>query len=124
VRVIFNKLLRSRDNLHGNRVARWIITVCAVGLGVLFTLLPTSTEQEGALNHLAGVTLVVVGALFLIYTIICEYLIIREGHVSSEEWDRQEEERRAREGVEQAAKIAALYGAPYEDSQPDAPWSS
>ena len=51
------------------------------------------------------------GALALLYALLCEFLIAREGRISPEEWDRQEQERRVREGVEQAAKMRAIYGA-------------
>jgi hypothetical protein len=55
--------------------------------------------------------LLTLGALTFLYALLCEFLIAREGGIAPEEWDRQEQEHRVREGVDQAAKMRAIYGA-------------
>jgi hypothetical protein len=99
--------------------ARWIVVVIALALGGFLVVAPGGKDEQ--LNYIAGVILLAFGGLALLYALICEFLAIREGHLPPEKWDQQVEERRVREGIEQAAKIAALYGAPYGDSQPGAP---
>jgi uncharacterized membrane protein len=122
MRVIFNKLFRDRDALIGGRLGRWLVVVLALALGAFLAIAPTSTEQEGALNHVAGVALLTSGALTFLYALLCEYLIAREERISPEEWDRQELARRIQEGVEQAAKMRALYGGPNADNSSDLAW--
>jgi uncharacterized membrane protein len=120
--VIVDKLFRDRDTLISGRFGRWLVVIIALALGGFLAIAPGGQDEQ--LNHIAGAILLVLGGLALLYAIVCEYLIIREGHVSPQEWNRQEEERRVREGIEQATEIAALYGASYGASQPDTPWSS
>lgn len=111
-----DKLFRDRDALISGRLGRWLVVIVALGLGAFLVFAQTSTEQEESLNHLAGFGLLALGALALLYALLCEFLIAREGRVSPEEWERQEVERRIHEGIEQAAKMQALFGA---SSQPD-----
>jgi hypothetical protein len=123
MRTLLDKLFRDRDALLSGRLGRWLVVICSLALGAFLAIAPTSTEQEGSPNWLAAIGLLALGALAFLYALLCEFLIVREGRVSPEEWDRQEQERRVREGVEQAAKMQALYGAPNANSQPDASWS-
>ena len=113
---LLDKLFRDRDALVSGRLGRWLVVLVALGLGAFLVFAQTSTEQEGSLNRLAGLGLLALGALAFLYALLCEFLIAREGRITPEEWDRQEEERRIHEGTEQAAKMRALYGA---SSQPD-----
>ena len=113
---LLDKLFRDRDALVSGRLGRWLVVIVALGLGAFLVFAQTSTEQEESLNHLAGLGLLALGALALLYALLCEFLIAREGRIAPEKWDRQEEERRVREGIEQAAKIRSLYGV---SSQPD-----
>jgi uncharacterized membrane protein len=122
MRVIFDKLFRDRDALIGGRLGRWLVVILSLALGAFLAIAPTSTEQEGSLNRLAGLGLLAFGGLALLYTLICEFLIAREGRLSPEEWNRQEAERRIREGIEQAAKMQALYGAGTSNDPPGATW--
>lgn len=118
--MLFDKLFRDRDALIGGRLGRWLVAIIALALGAFLAIAPTSTAQEGSLNQLAGLALLALGALAFLYALICEYLIAREGRLSAEEWDRQEVKRRIHEGIAQAAKMRALYGAHGADSLPDA----
>jgi hypothetical protein len=111
VNTLLDKLFRDQDALISGRLGRLLIAVVALALGAFLVFAQTSTEQEGTLNHLAGLGLLALGALTFFYALLCEFLIAREGRVSPEEWGRQEQERRVREGVEQAAKMRAIYGA-------------
>jgi hypothetical protein len=108
MRILLDKLFRDRDALISGRLGRWLVALVALGLGAFLVFAQTSTEQEGSLNQLAGLGLLALGALTFLYALLCEFLIAREGRISPEEWDRQEEERRVREGIEQAAKMQAL----------------
>jgi hypothetical protein len=124
VRALVDKLFRDRDSLYAGRLGRWIVTVVALALGVVLVALPTSTAQEGSLNRLVGFILLGLGALTLLYALLCECLIVREGRLTPEEWARQEAERRVREGVEQAAKMRnEPHGARDSASPPDTPSS-
>jgi hypothetical protein len=99
--LIVAKLSRDRDTLISGRLGRWLVVIVALALGLL-----------------------ALGALAFLYALLCEILIAREGGIAPKEWGRQEQERRVREGVEQAVKVQTIYGTPYGDSQQDAPWSS
>ena len=110
MRTLLDKLFRDRENVYAKRRARWIVVVIALALGGFLVLAPAGKDEQ--LNHIAGVILVAFGGLALLYALICEFLAVREGRLSPEEWDQQEEKRRVREGIEQAAKIQAIYGAP------------
>ncbi len=123
VRVLFDKLFRDRDALIAGRLGRWLIVIVALALGAFLVIAPTSSAQEGSLNQLAGVGLLALGALTFLYALLCEFLIAREGRIAPEEWDRQEQERRVREGVEQAAKMQAIYGALNAGGSLDRSWS-
>jgi hypothetical protein len=123
VNTLLDKLFRDRDALFSGRLGRWLVAIVALALGAFLVFAQASTEQEGSLNHLAGLGLLALGALTLLYALFCEFLIAREGRVSPEEWDRQEQERRVREGVEQAAKMQALHGALNPDGSPERSWS-
>ena len=112
MRTLLDKLFRDRDALISGRLGRWLVVICALALGAFLDFAQTSTEQEGSLNQLAGLGLLALGALTFLYALLCEFLIAREGRIAPEEWGRQEEERRVREGIEQAAKMQAIYGAP------------
>jgi len=121
MRTLLDKLFRDRENVYAKRRARWIVVVIALALGGFLVLAPAGQDEQ--LNHVAGVILVAFGGLALLYALICEILAVREGHLSPEEWDRQEQERRVREGVEQAAKMQAIYGALNAGSSPERSWS-
>jgi hypothetical protein len=105
---VLDKLFRDRDALISGRLGRWLVALVALGLGAFLVFAQSSTELEGSLNQYAGLGLLALGALTLFYALLCELLIAREGQIAPEEWDRQEEERRLREGIEQAAKMQAL----------------
>jgi hypothetical protein len=109
MRTLLDKLFRDRENVYAKRRARWIVVVIALALGGFLVLAPAGQDEQ--LNHVASVILVAFGGLALLYALICEILAVREGHLSPEQWDRKEEDRRVREGVEQAAKMQAIYGA-------------
>jgi hypothetical protein len=121
MRLILDKLIRDSDALVSGRLGRWLVALVALAVGAFLALAPTSTQQEGSLNQLAGLCLLALGALTLVYALVCEYLIAREARLSPEEWNRQETERRIQEGVAQAAKMQSLYGVSGES--PDTPWS-
>jgi hypothetical protein len=119
VNTLLDKLFRDRDALISGRLGRWLIAIVALALGAFLVFAQTSTEQEGSLNHLAGIGLLLLGALAFLYALLCEFLIAREGRVAPEEWDQREQERRVREGIEQAAKMQAIYGALNAGSSPE-----
>ena len=120
---LLDKLFRDRDALISGRLGRWLVAFVALALGAFLVFAQTSTEQEGSLNRLAGLGLLALGALTFLYALLCEFLIAREGRIAPEEWDRQEQERREREGVEQAAKMQAIYGALNAGGSPERSWS-
>jgi hypothetical protein len=122
MRLILDKLFRDHDALVGGRLGRWLAALVALALGAFLALAPTSTEREGSLNRLAGLGLLALGALIVLYALLCEFLIARASRLSSEEWSRQELERRIQEGVAQAAKLQSLYGAERSGNLPDTPW--
>jgi hypothetical protein len=121
MRLILDKLFRDHDALAGGRLSRWLVALVALALGAFLALAPTSTAQEGSLNRLASLGLLALGALTLLYALLCEYLMAREARLSSEEWNRQESERRIQEGIAQAAKMRSLYGAQRSGNLPDTP---
>jgi hypothetical protein len=123
MRTLLDKLFRDRDALLSGRLGRWLVVICSLALGAFLAIAPTSSAQEGSLNQLAGVGLLALGALTFLYALLCEFLIAREGRIAPEEWDRQEQERRVREGVEQAAKMQAIYGALNASGSPERSWS-
>lgn|GEM_PF-4062140 len=91
-----------------------------LALGGFLAVAPSG--QDELLNRIIGMILLAFGALALLYALICEFLIAREGRLSPEEWNREEAERRIREGIEQAAKMQALYGAGTSNDPPDTTW--
>jgi type VI protein secretion system component VasK len=111
MRALLDTFFRDRDALIGGRLGRWLVVVVALALGAFLAVAPTSSAQEGSLNQLTGAGLLALGAFAFLYALLCEFLIARPRRVSPEEWDRQEQERRKREGVEQAAKMQAIHGA-------------
>ena len=121
MRTLLDRLFRDRGNVYAKRRARWIVVVIALALGGFLVLAPAGQDEQ--LNHIAGVILVAFGGLAFLYALICEILAVREGHLLPEQWDRQEEERRVREGAEQAAKMQAIYGALNAGGSPDRSWS-
>lgn len=114
---LLDKLFRDRDALVGGRKGRWIVLIVALALGGFLVVAPAGQDEQ--LNHIAGIGLLALGALTFLYALICEYLIAREGRIAPEEWDQREQERRVREGIEQAAKMQAIYGALNAGSSPE-----
>ncbi|HEX3269733.1 MAG TPA: hypothetical protein VHR15_03715 [Ktedonobacterales bacterium] len=114
---LLDKLFRDRDALVGGRKGRWIVLIVALALGGFLVVAPAGQDEQ--LNHIAGIGLLALGALTFLYALFCEYLIAREGRIAPEEWDQREQERRVREGIEQAAKMQAIYGALNAGSSPE-----
>jgi hypothetical protein len=117
VNTLLDKLFRDRDALVGGRKGRWIVLIVALALGGFLVVAPAGQDEQ--LNHIAGIGLLALGALTFLYALFCEYLIAREGRIAPEEWDQREQERRVREGIEQAAKMQAIYGALNAGSSPE-----
>jgi hypothetical protein len=117
VNTLLDKLFRDRDALVGGRKGRWIVLIVALALGGFLVVAPAGQDEQ--LNHIAGIGLLALGALTFLYALFCEYLIAREGRIAPEEWDQREQERRVREGIEQAAKTQAIYGALNAGSSPE-----
>jgi hypothetical protein len=120
VNTLLDKLFRDRDALVGGRQGRWIVVIVALALGGFLVVAPAGQDEQ--LNRIAGIGLLALGALTFLYALLCEFLIAREGRIAPEEWDRREQERRMREGVEQAAKMQAIYGALNTGGSPERSW--
>jgi drug/metabolite transporter (DMT)-like permease len=119
--MLLDKLFRDHDTLVGGRKGRWIVVIVTLALGGFLVVAPAGQDER--LNHIAGIGLLALGALTFLYNLICEYLLAWEGRDTPEEWDRQEQERRMREGVEQAAKMQAIYAALNTGGTPERSWS-
>jgi tetratricopeptide (TPR) repeat protein len=72
VRSLLDRML---DALLGNRVGRWTVVVLLAALGVMFIVLPNSTQKEHATNQTVGIALLGVEVLVLL---AATYMEIRD----------------------------------------------